>query len=134
MIVLDENIAEDQCQLLRSWRIRCRQIGQDIGKQGMQDEQHVIPMLQRLSKPTFVTRDLGFFHKKWCHDRYSLVCLAVSQNEVARFVRRFLRHPSFDAKVKRMGTVICIGQEDLRVWRRGVDAPQKLAWPKRPRK
>src|SRR6516165_7114565 len=28
MIILDENLAEDQCQLLRKWRLRFSQIGQ----------------------------------------------------------------------------------------------------------
>lgn len=134
MIVLDENIAEDQCQLLRSWRIRFRQIGQDIGHPGMQDEQHIIPLLHDLSRPTFVTRDLGFWDKKWCHEHYSLVFLAVSQNEVARFVRRFLRHLSFDAKAKRMGTVVRVGPQDLRVWRLHAAKQASIAWtPRRPK-
>jgi hypothetical protein len=48
MILADENIPEDQCQLLRSWRIRIRQIGQDIGRQGMEDAQQILPLLHTL--------------------------------------------------------------------------------------
>ena len=43
MIVLDENIPEDQRLLLRSWRIRAYQIGRDVGRAGIKDEQ-IIPL------------------------------------------------------------------------------------------
>jgi hypothetical protein len=43
MIVLDENITEDQRLLLRSWRIRAYQVGRDVGRAGIKDEQ-IIPM------------------------------------------------------------------------------------------
>ena len=39
MNVLDENILKNQRQLLRGWRIRVRQIGDDIGRKGLQDEE-----------------------------------------------------------------------------------------------
>jgi len=64
MIVLDENVAEDQCRLLRKWRLRFRQIGQDVGQQGMKDEEHMLPLLHKLDRPTLFTRDLGFFHRR----------------------------------------------------------------------
>ena len=90
MIVLDENIPEDQCELLRSWRIRFRQIGQDVGRQGMKDEERVIPLLHELQHPAFMTRDVGFFDENKRHANYALVCLAVSRKEAAAFIRRFL--------------------------------------------
>jgi hypothetical protein len=117
MIVVDENIAEDQCRRLRRWRIRFRQIGQDIGRQGMQDDQDIIPLLHQLDRPTFFTRDLGFFRLRLCRADYSLVCLAIRQNEAARFIRRFLRHPAFNTKAKRAGTVVRVSAVGLRVWR-----------------
>ena len=60
MNVLDENIPEDQRQLLRGWRVRTRQIGHDVGRKGMKDEE-IIPFLHRLGSLTFLTRDLGFY-------------------------------------------------------------------------
>lgn len=134
MIVLDENITEDQCQLLRSWRIRFRQIGQNFGRQGLQDEQHILPLLRASPRPTFFTRDLGFFDNRWCHRDYGLVCLAVSQNEVARFVREFLRHPAFKVKAKRLGAVIRVGPVDLRVWRWHAHEEEVVEWPRQQRK
>jgi hypothetical protein len=46
MNLLDENIPESQRQLLRSWRIRVKQIGVDIGRQGMKDQEDIVPLLQ----------------------------------------------------------------------------------------
>jgi hypothetical protein len=71
MLILDENIPEDQRVLLRSWRIRAYQIGRDVGRAGIKDEQ-IIPLLMKLRRPTFFTRDLGFFDAKLSHSRYSM--------------------------------------------------------------
>ena len=128
MIVLDENIPEDQCALLRRWRLRFRQIGQGIGTQGMKDEEHIVPLLHKVDRPTFFTRDLGFADQRWCHEHYSLVCLAVSAHDAARFIRRFLRHPSFNTKKKRMGKVVRASSADLRVWRLHGKSPERVAW------
>jgi len=105
MNVLDENIREDQRALLQRWGIPVHQIGADIGRKGMQDEE-IIPFLHTLREATFFTRDLGFNDRKLCHPNYCLVCLAVGKDEVAVFVRRILQHPQIDSKAKRMGTVI----------------------------
>ena len=115
MNVLDENIPEDQRQLLRSWRIRACQIGQDVGRQGMKDEQQVIPLLLRLRRPTFLTRDQGFFSNAFCHSKYCLVCLAIEADEAASFIRRTLRHSSFGTQAKRMGSVLLVRQIGIRV-------------------
>ncbi len=128
MILLDENIPEDQCDLLRGWRFRFHQIGQDFGRQGIKDETQILPLLHKLDRATFFTRDLGFLDQNWCHPRYALVGLAVSQNEVARFIRRFLRHPSFNSKARRMGMVIRVSAADLRVWRRRGEPEEMVAW------
>jgi hypothetical protein len=128
MILLDENIAEDQCRLLRRWRIRILQVGQGVGRQGMQDEQDILPLLHNLDRPTFFTRDLGFFDRRWCHAGYALVCQAVGQNEVARFIRRFLRLPAFNTKAKRMGTVVHVGPAVLRIWRLHRSKQEKMRW------
>ncbi len=100
MNVLDENIPESQRQLLRSWRIRVRQIGYEVGRQGTKDER-IIPLLHHLIRPTFFTRDSGFYDRRLCHANYCLVCLMVSQYEAASFIRRFLRHAEFKVWFKR---------------------------------
>ena len=127
MNILDENILESQRQLLRSWRVRVRQIGADIGRKGMKDDE-IIPSLLDLRRPTFFTRDLGFYDRKLCHARYCLVCLAVGQYEASAFVRRLLRYPEFSTQAKRMGTVIRVSSAGLQVWRLHAEQEIHLLW------
>ena len=60
MNILDESIVESQRQLLRSWRVRIRQIGHEVGRAGMLDEE-ILPLLRRIGHATFFTRDLRPF-------------------------------------------------------------------------
>lgn len=127
MNVLDENIPESQRQLLRSWRIRVRQIGSEVGRLGMKDER-IIPLLHRLQRPTFFTRDAGFYDRRLRHANYCIVCLAVSQYEAASFIRRFLRHPTFDAQTKRMGKVVRVSHMGLLMWRLHGEKEERQRW------
>ena len=99
MNILDENIIESQIQLLRSWRIKAHRIGHEIVLPGMKDEA-ILPLLHQLRFATFFTRDLGFYEKKFCHPNYCIVSLTVGQNEVASFIRRFLKHPALHTQTK----------------------------------
>ncbi len=87
MIILDEDIPESQRQLLRGWRISCRQIGHEVGRAGMKDDE-VIPLLMGLTRPTFVTLDHGFYERTLCHSRFCLVFLEVREYEAALFTRK----------------------------------------------
>jgi len=118
--ILDENILESQRQILRSQHVPIRQVGHDVGRKGMKDDE-IIPLLCSLRRPTFFTRDL-------CHARYCLVCMVVRKNEAAAFVRRLLRHPEFDTQAKRMGTVIRVSRRGLRVWRLHAEQEIALSW------
>ena len=128
MNLLDENIIEDQRELLVRWRIRTRQIGQDVGQQGMKDHEHLLPLLHKLSRPTFFTRDLGFYNRQLCHDRYCVVCLAVHQYEVARFMRRLLRHSRCNTWSKRQGTMMRVSHAGIRRFRLNYDGEELLEW------
>jgi len=125
--ILDENILKDQRQLLRSWRIRVSQIGHDIGRKGLQDEE-IIPWLLQLCRPTFFTRDMGFYERRLCHRRYCLVCMAVEKYEAAVFVRRVLHHREFDTQGKRMGIVMRVSHRGLLVWRLHAGEELFLDW------
>jgi len=127
MNVLDENIPDSQRQLLRSWRIPVRQIGHEVGRQGMKDEE-IIPFLHELPSVTFFTRDLGFYRRRLCHADYCLVCLAVSQYEAASFIRRFLRHSAFNTQAKRTGKVIRVTHTGIRVWQLHGEKEEELMW------
>ena len=79
--------------------------------------EETIPLLRQQRNPTFFTRDAGFYRPALRHRGYCLVVTGVGQNEVAAFIRRFLRHPDFDTQAKRMGKVVRISHAGLTGWR-----------------
>jgi hypothetical protein len=112
LIILDENVLDGQRLLLEAWRLPARQIGVDIGRKGLKDDQ--IPVLLREHRnATFFTRDADFYQPDLRHRSYCLVVAEVGQNEVAVFVRRFLNHPDFDTQTKRMGKVVRISHAGI---------------------
>jgi len=125
--ILDENILQDQRERLRGWHISIHQIGHDVGRKGMKDSE-IIPFLFQRRQPTFFTRDLDFCDHTLCHPRYCLVFLAVEKNEVAVFVRRLLRHPEFDTKAKRMGTIVRLSHAGLSLWRVNAEREVHFDW------
>ena len=127
MNILDENIPRSQRELLRRWRIRVRQIGVDIGRRGLTDEQ-VLPFLRRLRRPSFFTRDEDVFDRRQCHARYALVYLAVLREAAAVFVRRLLSHPVLDTQAKRMGAVIRVARAGVSAWRLHAPEQVHLRW------
>jgi hypothetical protein len=127
MNILDENILVSQRQLLRRWRITSRQIGDDAGRAGMKDEE-VLALLTQLPRPTFFTRDLGFYQRRLCHQRYCVVCLAVEQEEVAFFIRRLLRHPACRTRAQRMGAIVRASARGLTTWRLQAAAELVHSW------
>ena len=69
MLISDENISEIEVWRLHEWGIDVRQVGLDIAATGTSDE-NVIPVLHRLKRPTFFTRDRDFWNPKLLHARY----------------------------------------------------------------
>ncbi len=128
MNVLDENIPADQRELLRSRGVHARQIGYDVGRPGMQDDE-VVVFLRRVRRATFFTRDGGFYDRRLCHATYCLVYLDVEKQEVALFVRRLLKHCEFDTQAKRMGAVVRLTHAGLWVWRLNAKKESRLDWP-----
>jgi hypothetical protein len=72
MNILDENIPKPQRELLEGRRISVRQVGVNVGRKGLLDEE-VISLLQHLRQPTFFTRDSDFYQRPLCHSGYCLV-------------------------------------------------------------
>jgi len=125
--VLDENILESQRQLLRNWGVSVRQIGLELGRKGMADEE-IIPFLLTLPQPTLLTRDLGLYDRTLCHPRYCLAILAVRQQETGYFARAFLRHPAFSTRAMRMGAVVRVMHTGLVLWRVHAERELHLGW------
>jgi hypothetical protein len=127
LIVLDENILDGQRLLLEGWRLAARQIGVDLGRKGLKDEEIVV-LLRQQRNPTFFTRDAGFYDPDLRHRSYCLVLTSVGQNEVATFIRRFLRHHDFDTRAKRMGRVVRVSHAGLAVWHARAQTETHTAW------
>jgi len=115
VIVLDENIVNGQRLLLESWNIAARQVGLDVGRKGVKDEEIVV-LLRRLRQPTFFTRDLGFYDPALRHQHYTIVVAAVGQYELAAFVRRFLHHSEFATHANRAGKIVRIASSGIARW------------------
>jgi hypothetical protein len=127
MNILDENIPKPQRELLEGRRISVRQVGVNIGRKGLLDEE-IIPLLQSLRQPTFFTRDSDFYERRLCHRKYCIVYILVEKSEAALFVRRFLRHPNFKTQANRMGTVIRVSRAGISFWRLHQSQEEHVGW------
>lgn len=130
MIVIDENIIDSQRQLLHRHKLRVRQIGFEVGRKGTDDREQVIPLLHRLRRATFVTRDLGLYQRILCHERYRIVVLAVEKGKAAELTLRILRHPHFNTQHKRLGKVIRAAAAGIRYGPSALAIERELSWPK----
>jgi hypothetical protein len=128
MFVLDENISESEVWRLRERGIPVRLLA-EVARKSIDDE-NIIPVLHRLKRPTFFTKDRDFWRRKLVHPAYCLVHLDVPEHEgvVADYIRRFLGHPMFARRADRMGAVARVHVDGIHVWRRGVSKPQAVRW------
>jgi hypothetical protein len=126
--ILDEDIDAIQRERLLARKIHFRQIGLHVGRFGMKDRNDVIPLLHTLRRPTFFTRDRGFYDLHLLHPGYCLVYLDVNFDEVADYIRRFLRHPEFRAQAQRMGKVVHVSASVLTFWQTGIREARSAKW------
>ncbi len=127
MNVLDENVPESQRLLLRRARLPVRQIGREIGRQGMKDSE-IIALLHRSYRPTFFTLDGDFYARRLRHAAYCLVHLDVAEELVAEYVRRLLKHGALNSRAKRLGRVIRVLPSGLVAWRIHEEQEEHLSW------
>jgi len=130
VIVLDENIVDGQRLLLEGWNVTARQVGLDVGRKGLQDEEIVV-LLRRLRQPTFFTRDLGVYTPELRHQHDAIVVAAVGQYELAAFVRRFLHHSEFDTHANRAGKIMRIASRGIAWWQLRRQQEAFVAWETR---
>jgi len=126
--ILDENIDAYQRQRLQAAKIRFRQIGVEIGRSGMKDRNDILPLLRALHRPTFFTRDHDFYHPQLRHPSHCLVHLDVAPDEVAEYIRRFLRHPAFRPRAQRMGKVVRVRSSGIHYWSFGKRRERAMEW------
>ena len=128
MNILDEDISAIERERLLARKIHFRQIGVEIGRFGMKDHDDIIPLLHTLRRPTFFSRDHGFYHPRLLHPAYCLVYLDVAFDEIAEFIRRFLRHPAFRTQIQRMGKVVRVHHTGVSYRQAHVKKAQTLSW------
>jgi hypothetical protein len=127
MIVLDENMHAGRRRQLHAWHIPARQIGYDVGRAGMDDDE-IITLLPHLPRPTFFSLDHDYYTPKWRHARYCLVYIVIEEPQAAYYVRRVLRHPALSTNAKRMGLVIRASPDQITVWRLHSENEEEIAW------
>jgi hypothetical protein len=127
VIILDENTAQGEVDQLRRRKIICRKIGPDIGRKGLSDRE-IISLLHGLDRPTLFSLDRDFFRRRWCHGGYALVHLDIVEEEVAKYVRRVLKHPLLNSRAKRVGLVLSASPSGLTGWRLNQQEPVTIEW------
>jgi hypothetical protein len=128
--VLDENVSAEDRSQLEDWGIHVRQIGVDVGRSGMGDDE-IISVLHGLQRPTLFTADSDFYKPVLRHAGYCLVYVDTSLGGFPAAVRRLLRHPSFDTEAKRLGNVIRVRPAAVDIWRLHAASEEQLEWPVR---
>ena len=129
MLVIDENISEIEVWRLREWGVAVRQIGTEVARLSISDE-NILPVLHRLKRPTFFTRDRDFWKPGLRHAGYCLVFLDVMEHEgeVAAAIRRFLRHPVFRTHAQRLGKVVRLHHDGVQYWAVGSAGLHTASW------
>jgi hypothetical protein len=127
MNLLDENIPSDEVELLRAWRLRVSQIGEDLAAAGITDED-IVRLLHRVRGVTFFSRDGGFYDRTLVHSRYCIIVLDVRRDEIARFIRRFLRSPNYRRRADRLGHVFRISHVGVHYWTKYARRESFEAW------
>ncbi len=127
MNVLDENVPRDQADLLRQWGVRFRSVSRDLGYSGISDD-NIVPLLRRLKRPTFLTRDRDFFIHDLVHAGYALIWFDVKVEETAFFVRCFLKHPFFRLNSQRLGNVVRVHPRGIEYWTRTKGERVRVEW------
>jgi len=105
-ILLDENMDRRVMTLLQSW-ITVGQIGHEVGRPGMQDEEIIPRRLLQAKRVTLLTQDERIYYRERLHAKYCLVVLPeLSPREIATLVRYLFKQPSFRTIKDRIGKVV----------------------------
>ncbi|MCI0424195.1 MAG: hypothetical protein L0387_11520 [Acidobacteria bacterium] len=131
MILLDHNIPSDQAEQLRARRLHFRRVGYEVGRPEWDDQQEILPYLHRSKNTTVITRDLGFFHRRFCHPNYCIVVVAGPVLQTALYAHRLLRQESFRTNALRRNKVIRLLPKNIRWWEFGGSHPQSVSWDPR---
>jgi len=119
MNLLDENIPDEQRRKLQSRKMRVQQIGYDASKKGVDDKQQIVPLLHRVKRVCFFTRDNDFYKQSLLYKNYCIVYLDIVEDFSAVYVLRFIKHKEFNTVAKQLGEVIWLAPEGIHFWHIG---------------
>jgi hypothetical protein len=128
MLILDENVIESQRQILLRARLHFRQIGLELERKGIGDDD-IHRLLHRLHQPRLFTRDLRLFRANVRHPRFCVAVLSVSRDAVAACAVRLLHHPMLRENRQRMGALLNVWETGIRLWRYDERQEHHLDWP-----
>jgi hypothetical protein len=127
VILVDENFTAAQCRELVAKSLRITQIGHGVASKGIIDE-HIVPLLLTLRRPTFFTQDKGFFDYRLCHSSYCIVVVDAEARRVPDFVIRALRHLRLRSFRQRTGLVVKVGPSGITLLNAGSPKPILVPW------
>ncbi len=123
--VLDENVHDPYYRTLRR-RFSMVKVGDGFGHKSMSDEN--IRSELHGSKRTFHTQDRDFYKPRHRHPMYCLVFYDVEAKDFVSCVQRFLCHPRFSSRAKRMGKVVCVTKLHIEVWELHSENRETVEW------
>ena len=123
--VLDADVRQQDYQALRR-RFSMVKVGDGFGYSSMSDGD--IRRELHHSKQTFHTQDRRFCHPRHRHPTYCLVFYDVADPDFVSCVQRFLRHPRFNTRAKRMGKVVRVTLEHIEVWELHRENREIVEW------
>ena len=93
----------------------------------MKDDE-ILPLLHRIGNVTFFTGDDDFFDPRLRQPKCCFAWLDVEPDEMARFIRRLLKHPRFNTRRLRLGNVLRVSHVGLFTWMPKATAIEFIAW------
>jgi hypothetical protein len=103
---------------------------------GLRRGEHVLDdrvpeILLTLNRPTFVTIDPGFWHRRLCHPGYCIVYFALRDRQqplLPDLLRALFRLSEFRTRNLRMGKVARVSQVQIDFWEFQKPGRTRLTW------
>jgi hypothetical protein len=88
----------------------------------------IVGLLVRSRRPTFVTRDLGFFRASSVTSAAAWCAWPSIARRSPSFLRRLLRHPDLDSTARRLGLVLRVSSAGIRAWSLHASDELFISW------
>ena len=130
-IVLDEQLSDDEVLAPLARWITVQRLD-DLRPTEVIKDDRVPLLLRELSRPTFVTIDMGFWNRNLRDGKYCILCFPLrndEQHQLPGLLRRVLQLPEFRTRARRMGKIARVSTARLEFWQQGDEQLHRLTWP-----